>query len=161
MESGWPRSDLRVRRGSPSDAEAITNVFLAARLSAMPWLPIIHSPEEVTNWLANYVMPFSRIFVAELDGAVIGFATLRDNMLEHLYVRPEYQRHGIGSALLETMKMELDNCVRLYTHARNTLARRFYEKHGFRASPAIGNSRNEERELDILLELEICSGVTP
>jgi GNAT superfamily N-acetyltransferase len=150
-----------IRRAKPEDAEAVKTVFLASRLSAMPWLPILHAPDEVRNWIATIVIPFSRVFVAEKEGAVVGFAALKGDLLEHLYVRPGIQRLGVGTALLEAVKAESENLIRLYTFARNSLARRFYEKHGFRAQAQSDGSRNEEREPDILLELKIRQTSAP
>jgi GNAT superfamily N-acetyltransferase len=123
----------------------------------MPWLPVLHAPSEVTKWIATEVIPSSTVFVAEKDGAVVGFAALKDGMLDHLYVRPDLQRSGLGSALLEAVKQGAGSRLRLFTFARNSLARRFYEKHGFRALAQPDGSRNVEGEPDILLELQITS----
>jgi GNAT superfamily N-acetyltransferase len=103
-----------IRRAKPEDADAVKTVFLASRLSAMPWLPILHAPDEVRNWIATIVIPFSRVFVAKKDGAVVGFAALKGDLLEHLYVRPGIQRLGVGTALLEAVKAESEPSPALY-----------------------------------------------
>lgn len=150
---------VSIRKATEADADAIRDVYLSSRLSAMPWLPLLHSPEEVKHWLTTYVLPFSQVLVAEKDGLIVGYVAIKDDMLDHLYVRPEQQRAGIGTALLEAAKKLSANRLRLYTFARNTLARRFYERHGFRELPNSG-ARNELGEPDVLLELEI-GGETP
>jgi ribosomal protein S18 acetylase RimI-like enzyme len=158
MAAGGNSERFSIRQASASDAEAIRDVYLSARLSAMPWLPLLHAPDEVKTWLATYVIPFSKVFVAEIGGKVIGFAALKDDVLDHLYVRPDCQRGGTGAALLNAVKTESQERLRLYTFARNTLAKRFYEKHGFRALAFSDGKRNQEREPDILLELDIGRG---
>ena len=46
-------------------------------------------------------------------------------------VRVEYIGQGIGSRLLDLAKHDSGGGLWLYTFARNTNARRFYERHGF------------------------------
>lgn len=153
-----PNADIpfTIRRAVVTDAEAICDVYLASRMSAMPWLTVLHSQDDVRNWLATYVIPFSHVFVAESDkGAILGFASLKDDTLDHLYVRPDMQRHGVGDALLNAVMAQSPERLRLYTFARNTLARRFYEKRGFHQVASSDGARNEEGEPDILLEVEI------
>jgi ribosomal protein S18 acetylase RimI-like enzyme len=149
-------ADFTIRRASLADAEAIRDVFVSARMSAMPWLPVLPNLDEVTHWLTTIVIPFSHVFVADQNGKVLGFAALKDNVLDHLYVSPATQRAGIGTALLEAVKADAGDTLRLYTYARNTLAKRFYEKHGFREVPSPDFKLNEEGQPDILLELDIA-----
>ena len=40
-------------RGRPDDAEAIARIFRESRAEAMPWLPVIHPPEDVTRFYAG------------------------------------------------------------------------------------------------------------
>jgi GNAT superfamily N-acetyltransferase len=54
--------------------------------------------------------------------------------LDHLYVRPEAQRCGVGSALLHKARSLSPRRLALVTFQRNSSARAFYEKHGFRPS---------------------------
>ncbi len=148
-------SNMTIRRGTISDAQAIRDVYLMSRMSAMPWLPVLYDLDEVTHWLSTAVIPMSHVFVAEVDKKIFGFASLKGDSLDHLYVLPDQQRHGLGTALLEAVKQDAGGRLRLYTFARNTLAKRFYERHGFREVSHSDGARNEEREPDILLELDI------
>jgi putative acetyltransferase len=71
--------------------------------------------------------------------------------VEHLYVRPEAQRAGIGSALLQAAKSGSPSGLRLWTFQRNQGARAFYARHGFAELELTDGSGNEEREPDVLL----------
>jgi GNAT superfamily N-acetyltransferase len=64
----------------------------------MPFLPEIHSDEETRRSMERGVLADHEVWVVEEEG-ITGFATLRNDSLEHLYVTPEAQRRSIGSAL--------------------------------------------------------------
>jgi GNAT superfamily N-acetyltransferase len=71
-------------------------------------------------------------------------------MVEHLYVRPDVQRAGIGSALLEVAKNRRPSGLRLWVFQRNHGARAFYARHGFAEVRFTDGSDNEENEHDVL-----------
>ena len=71
--------------------------------------------------------------------------------MDHLYVRPERQAQGIGTALL-AQAMAAHSPLRLWAFQRNAQALRFYAARGFRVIEHTDGSRNEEREPDALLE---------
>ncbi|MDX3097277.1 GNAT family N-acetyltransferase [Streptomyces sp. ME01-24h] len=147
---------IRIRPARAADADAITAVFLASRAAAMPWLPRLHSDEETRWWVANVVLEQCRVWVAEqtATGAVTGFAALEGDWLEHLYLRPGVRGRGIGSRLLgEVVRHHPDGPLSLHVFRRNTAARGFYERHGFRAVPGSESTANEEGEQDLTYRL--------
>jgi ribosomal protein S18 acetylase RimI-like enzyme len=90
--------------------------------------------------------------VAEQAGEPIGFAALRDEVLDHLYVQPKDWGRGVGTRLLVAVRSEPLDKIGLYVFQRNVRARRFYEARGF-ALMALGTgSTNEEREPDAYYE---------
>jgi ribosomal protein S18 acetylase RimI-like enzyme len=62
---------------------------------------------------------------------VAGFIACTAESVGHLYVRIGDQHQGIGSALLRLAQAGSSGSLGLYTFARNRVARRFYERHGF------------------------------
>jgi uncharacterized membrane protein YhaH (DUF805 family) len=62
-------------------------------------------------------------------------------MVEHLYVRPDLRRRGIGSALLQRAKERLPSGFRLWVFQQNVSARRFCERHGLRLVEETDGSR--------------------
>lgn len=142
--------DVILRPARSEDAADISEVFLVTRREALPDLPQVHSDDEVRTWIMEVVLPRTTVWVAETDGSIVGFLCLDGNTLEHLYVHPEYQRAQIGTALLERARLLSPRQLQLYTFAQNMGARRFYERHGFRAI-AFG-SDNEENLPDVLYE---------
>ncbi|MET8050079.1 GNAT family N-acetyltransferase [Streptosporangium sp. NPDC005286] len=134
-----------VRRAWHGDAERIAEVFLAAR-GQMTYLPRLHTDEETRAWIAGVVVARHETWVAELHGQVAGFAALDDQWLEHLYVAPEAQGHGIGSALLAQARKARPSLLNLHVFQQNTGARRLYERHGF-TLVALGDGDDNEENL--------------
>jgi GNAT superfamily N-acetyltransferase len=92
------------------------------------------------------------VWVAEDDELVIGFAAPSPDMLMWMYVHPDAENRGAGSALLDRAKLERPGGFRLWTFQRNTGARRFYERHGLLPVELTDGSGNEEKEPDALYE---------
>lgn len=72
-------------------------------------------------------------------------------MVEHLYVQPDFQRAGIGSALLEVAKSRRPGGLRLWVFQRNHGARAVYARHGFTEVRFTDGPDNEEQEPDVFL----------
>jgi ribosomal protein S18 acetylase RimI-like enzyme len=73
---------------------------------------------------------------------------LEARWIRHLAVFPEYQRQGVGTALLGKAQDRSPVELRLFTFQRNVTARAFYERHGFTAV-AFGVSPAPELEPDV------------
>jgi GNAT superfamily N-acetyltransferase len=142
---------MLTRRAGPGDADAVADVFLAAR-SAMTYLPRLHTERETRSFIRHLVLGAQEVWVAEEGGRIVGFAALGDGMLEHLYMRPEAQGRGVGAELLALAKGQRPQGFRLWVFQKNDGARRFYERHGFRLVELTDGSGNEEREPDALYE---------
>ena len=92
-----------------------------------------------------------RVWVAEDADRIVGYASADGESLNHLYVLPEHQGRGIGSALLaEVMKHARDG-VKLWTFEPNEAAIRFYVRHGFRTLRCTDGRTNEENVPDRLM----------
>lgn len=116
----------------------------------MPWLPQIHTAEEDLRWIETIVLPDQQVWVAEVDGKVVGYAAVRGDLLEQLYILPTHQGLGIGGALLQKAIETADPPMRLWVYQRNEAARAFYEHRGFEAIEFTAGDDNEEREPDVL-----------
>jgi len=138
-----------IRRARPEDAEAVVRVYRESRAEAMPWLPVVHSEEEDTAWYRAKLG--GEAWVYELDGRIAGFALVQEQDLHALYVSPDAQRCGIGSALFRQAQAERPGGFRLWAFRDNTRARRFYEDRGCRVIDATEGD-NEERMPDVLYE---------
>jgi putative acetyltransferase len=141
-----------IRRATPEDAPALADIHVRARRESMPYLPDTYSPEEVLAWIEETMPQHEEVWVAEDEGRVIGFFALSDDLLYHLYVYPELQGRGAGSALLDLVKVLRPDGFRLWVFQQNAQARKFYEHRGMRVIELTDGSGNEEREPDALYE---------
>lgn len=143
-------SEVGLRPATPEDADAVARIHLAARAAAsMP--PGIHPPDEVRVWLAGRLAE-DDVWVAEVDGAVVGYARFTATWLDDLYVSPAAQGTGVGTALLEVVKALRPGGFSLWVFEVNTPARRFYARHGLVERELTDGSGNEERAPDIRME---------
>ena len=125
-----------VRRAREEDAEGVWRVHTRA----IRGIANSHyTPEEVEAWASprkpeHYAEAIrnKEFYVAEEEGAVIGFGTLNpeENEIEAVYVSPQVVRRGVGSAILvrleerardlglKTLKMDASlNAVPFYRSA--------------------------------------------
>ena len=142
-------SDFTLRRASLVDAAEIA-VLLRRTLSvALPWLPVLHTPEEDRAFIAGHVLPTCTVWVAATD-RVVGFIAFRKGWIDHLYVDLGHHGSGIGSALLDKA-LAVEPVLQLWAFQRNTSALHFYQRRGFRLVELTDGERNEEREPDARL----------
>jgi ribosomal protein S18 acetylase RimI-like enzyme len=78
----------------------------------------------------------------------VGLIVLEAPWIRQFAVFPEFQRRGVGSALLAKARECSPRELRLFTFQRNATARAFYEKHGFTVV-AFGVSPAPELEPDV------------
>lgn len=146
---------VRIDPASAADAEPIADVWLRSRRAVIPQIPApIHTDDEVRAYFAHHVVPSLDTWVARADdpaGTVVGVLVLADDFVDHLYVDPPHQGSHVGSRLLSHAKEMRPDGLRLWTFQANAGARRFYERHGFRAT-AETDGDNEEGEPDVLYE---------
>jgi GNAT superfamily N-acetyltransferase len=143
---------LSLRPAEPKDADAIADVFLAARKASMPFLPDLHSDDETRAWIRDVVLPRDEVWVAAAGDRVDGFLAMNGDILDHLYVAPRLHGGGVGSALLAKAKQLRPEGFRLWVFQRNVQARGFYEARGLRVVELKDGSDNEENEPDAVYE---------
>ena len=143
---------LSLRPAEPKDADAIADVFLAARKASMPFLPDLHTDEETRAWIRDVVLPRDDVWVAAAGDRVDGFLALNGDVLDHLYVAPRLHGGGVGSALLAKAKQLRPQGFRLWVFQRNMQARGFYEARGLQVVEFTDGSGNEEQEPDAVYE---------
>lgn len=140
-------TDLLLRPATAYDAPALAAVHLASRAAAaMP--RSVHADEEALPFLAGRLTE-DEVWVAEVDGAVAGYARFTATWLDDLYVHPDHQGEGVGSALLDLVKAERPDGFCLWVFEVNEPARRFYAGRGLVELERTDGSANEEHAPDV------------
>lgn len=130
-----------------NDIQAVAQLHRHVRKTCLPYLPDLHTPAEDLTFFRDHVFPNSRIWLARTGGQLIGFAAVKQDWLDHLYVDPSWHGQGVGRALLETAKQGVSE-LNLWTFQMNAQARRFYERQGFILVEMTDGAANEERLAD-------------
>lgn len=142
----------QIRFAAEADAGVIARIHMTSRSAAMPYLPPQkRNHEQVTRWVRDVLLKQCRTWVAVRDAEISGYAALDGDMLEHLYLRPDVRRQGIGSLLLNEVRRHSPDGVSLHVLQQNTDARAFYERHGFTVLDTSDGDRNMENLPDMTL----------
>jgi len=138
-----------IRRARPDDDDGIAETFNASFKTLLSFLPDLHTREDRAGFITEIVPRDHELWVAEEEGRVVGLAAIGVDTLGQLYVHPDYQGRGIGSALLAKTIELLPSGFTLWTFPANERACRFYERHGLRAVEYGDGSGNEEGVPDV------------
>ncbi len=128
-----------IRNARRDEADLLALIGFRAWEKAM--IPVGESRAMVDNARTAF-LNFTRsewltISVIEKSGVPAGWAAREelDENITDLWIDPEHQRQGLGSALLEEVEREIVRQgfarASLQTHARNQEAVDFFEKHGY------------------------------
>ena len=139
---------IDLERARPGDEHLIARVYRPARQSAMPWLPLCHTPEEDLEFFRNVMIEQQDTDLIYVDGDLAGVFTSRPGWIEQFYLLQPYWRRGIGSHLIRREQGRQD-ALQLWTFTRNARAIAFYAHHGFTQAEQTDGSTNEEKEPDI------------
>ncbi|MFN2587903.1 MAG: N-acetyltransferase family protein [Actinomycetota bacterium] len=141
---------MRVRPGRESDADAVTALLVELRdfqAALQPGNPRFRVAGETWAEEARRTLsdPAWRVFVAEEDGRVVGFASLRfarkpwgtSCEVDSLVVADANRGRGIGRALMGACESHGRSAgaagMRLHVTAGNDAAVNFYERLGYEA----------------------------
>lgn len=116
----------------------------------MPYLPVLHTVGEAVSFFADVVFKKCDVLVAESGDSLVGYCAFRDGWVDHLYVHPDRQNEGLGSAMM-ARAMAAKGSLHLWVFQKNVAAIRFYRRLGFRLVKTTDGRDNEEREPDALL----------
>ncbi|CAN5478832.1 GNAT family N-acetyltransferase [soil metagenome] len=134
------------RRATAADADAIAAVF-SSSFRLLAFLPMLHTVEEDRRFITNVVLKQDDVTIAETAGRIASFLARHGEEIRLLYTHPEFIGTGAGSLLLDGAKASAP-VLELWCFQANAAARRFYERHGFRALRFTDGRDNEEKMPD-------------
>ena len=142
---------MKIRLAALDDSLVCAEIHILARARMAYLPPDLHTAEETHEWMRDVVFRSERVWVAEHADRVVGYASADSEFLNHLYVRPEHQGRGIGTALLAVVMKHSRDGLKLWTFEPNEAAIRFYVRHGFRTVQRTDGHANEENVPDRLM----------
>lgn len=118
-----------IRKLKNSDLEEVINIWLEASIKAHDFVDSEFWKSNMDD-MKNLYIPNSETYVYEDDNIIKGFFSLSQNTLAALFVKPEFQGHGIGQKLLNKAK-SLKSKLELSVYKENVRSVLFYQKNGF------------------------------
>lgn len=120
---------MKIRSGTPVDIKAMLTIWLDASVTAHSFVDADYWSSKVDE-MRDVYLPAATNYVAENDAGIAGFISLVNDTVAALFVSPELQHHGVGSALLSHAKT-LHATLTLGVYKDNVQSVDFYTKHGF------------------------------
>ena len=124
-----------------------TNIRQAAYIHSVSWKDShrsfckpdfveAHTPERQEKYLHGKTENGSKIFMiygrALAESAPVGIVSVTGNLIEDLYILPDFQRQGYGTELLHHAISECDGVPTLWILENNHNAEKLYRKNGFK-----------------------------
>jgi GNAT superfamily N-acetyltransferase len=138
-----------LRRATDADSDAVADVFISSRATALPTVKFPYSDASVRNYVRNIFIGQTEAWVAVDGDEIRAVMSLKPGWVEQLYIATDAQGQGIGRQLLDLAKERSAGELQLWTFQVNDRARRFYERNGFVAAELTDGEGNEEREPDV------------
>ena len=118
-----------------------TNLFQAAMIHSVSWkeshssfcAPEFvekHTPERQQGYIQNKMNSGSKFFLL-IEEEPIGIVSVKDDLIEDLYILPQKQRMGYGTKLLQFAIKQCTGNPALWILENNSNAKRLYNKIGF------------------------------
>jgi ribosomal protein S18 acetylase RimI-like enzyme len=124
-----------IREFNSSDEARTAEIWLKSGLEEYTYLPQFQAlnEEKAFKVFHKIITLENDIWVEENESCIQGFIALQGSYIDRLYIHPESQRQGVGTALIQFAKERNPAGLELRTHQQNKRACDFYEKLGFKA----------------------------
>ena len=139
------------------------NIDAAALVHALSWreshrafcspeFVALHTPQRQREYLSGLLSRGTRLFLLT-DPEPAGIVSVSGSLIADLYVLPDRQNRGYGTALLSYAVRQCDGTPTLWILENNERAEKLYLKNGFR------RTGNRNRITDGLDEIELAISV--
>jgi len=132
------RERLTIRTASEADAAALSEIIRRAlrEVNARDYEPAIIEAI-AANFSRDKLLEAIRsrpVFVAALDGEIVGTGSLEGTTVRSMFVRPDHERRGIGAALMRKIEaLAIARRIERLVLQSSITAEGFYRRHGFEA----------------------------
>ena len=131
-----PLTGLQLRRGRVTDAPAISKAIIRAlhQSNAADYSPdtIARVVESFSPEKIRALMAGRHVFVALLNGKLIGTASLQGSTAKTVFVHPDHQGKGVGASLMQVVEQAAIANGQSVLHVPSSItAEGFYRNLGF------------------------------
>lgn len=126
-----PGPPIELRPFEPGDMQGLVDAWFLGWKSVGLEVPKV-SRSDLAERAPGELASRWRVVIADVGGRVAGFVAvcLEERRLDQLFIHPDFQGQGVGSALFEVARTLLDDDYWLSTQPGNLRACRFYERRG-------------------------------
>ena len=117
-----------IRKFNSQDLAVVMQIWLKTNIETHSFIPAAYwknNFEEVKAALLH-----AEIYVAEVDGQIVGFIGLNQTIIEGIFVKKGMRSRGIGKQLLDYVK-KIKPELQLEVYKENPRAIKFYEREQF------------------------------
>ena len=136
-----------------------TNILEASTVHSISWKEShrsfcapdfveLHTPERQQGYIQNKMKDGSRFYML-MEEEPIGIVSVKDSLIEDLYILPEKQKMGYGTKLLQFAVEHCADVPTLWILENNTDAKRLYHKMGFQETGRIHAITNGLDEIEL------------
>lgn len=123
---------VALRHYRPQDFERTVRLWYEVGTAAHPYVADRFSYADYAAYFRDVMSLGCAIWLAEAADELAGFIILRGDYVDQLFVAVAHQRRGIGRVLMARARDQSPESLWLRCFVRNTKARAFYERLGFR-----------------------------
>ena len=160
---------MEIRPATSGDREAIRNVARETWHDTYDELESETIDETIDEWYGDEALktalskPGTAFLIAEKDGDLVGFThgvvSQEEGDVLRMSVHPDHQGEGIGTALYERLREDLQDFnmerMRAIDLASNDGGREFYEEHGFEPTDEDNVEIGGEQRREVVYTLEL------
>lgn len=137
------------------------NIATAAEIHAISWREShrafcseefveAHTTERQMKYIENEIENGKQFYVL-MDTGAKGIVSIKDNLIENLYVLPSAQRKGYGTKLLHFAEQKCPSTPTLWILSNNEAAKNLYVKHGYIFTGNAKPLKSDLQELEMQL----------
>jgi GNAT superfamily N-acetyltransferase len=124
------RAEVQIRLARPDEREHLEALQRRAATALPDYREQLQANPDAIDLPAEQIAR-GEVLVAEVDGAIAGFAAVIGGELDGLFVEPQLWRNGVGAALVEAAAYEARRRGLSLSVTANPTALGFYERCGF------------------------------
>lgn len=137
---------------NPEDITQLVEVWYETSLKAHNFIPEKYWGANKELMRTQYLQ-ISETYTATINNKIIGFISLVDDYLAAIFVKPDTQGKGIGTALINHAK-GIRETLQLKVFVKNKLSVEFYKKNGFKIKSDTTDSATGEKEFTMEWQIE-------